>query len=128
MVQIIFTPNLEIHATHFPDKSKIVVVSGFLRDNVTYENDTVRLDFIDHNNIVDANGFKAYDHSDQNTRRVFGVMAGPGIPSSLPSIGSEQNPVGDLLNITPTIAEILGFKELFISFIKSSLFFCFSFK
>ena len=38
-------------------------------------------------------------------------MAGPGIPSSLPSIGNEQNPVGDLLNITPTIAEILGFKE-----------------
>ena len=52
--QIIFTPNLEIHATHFPDKSKMVVVSGFLRDNVTYENDTVRLDFIDHHNILDA--------------------------------------------------------------------------
>ena len=66
---------------------------------------------LESNNIVDANGFKAYDHSDQNTRRVFGIMAGPGIPSSLPSIGNEQNPVGDLLNITPTIAEILGFKE-----------------
>ena len=66
---------------------------------------------LESNNIVDANGFKAYDHSDQNTRRVFGIMAGSGIPSSLPSIGNEQNPVGDLLNITPTIAEILGFKE-----------------
>jgi len=52
--QIIFTPNLEIHATHFPDKSKIIVVSGFLRDTKTYESDTVRVDFINHNNILDA--------------------------------------------------------------------------
>ena len=62
------------------------------------------------NNIVDANGFKGYDHSDANTRRVFGMMAGPGIQSNI-SIGSEGNAVGDLLNITPTIAEILGFKQ-----------------
>ena len=52
--QIIFTPNLEIHATYFPDQSKMVVVSGFLRDNVTYENDTVRIDFINHHNISEA--------------------------------------------------------------------------
>jgi hypothetical protein len=52
--QIIFTPNLEIHATHFPSKSKMVVVSGFLRDSIRYENDTVRLDFIDQDNIMDA--------------------------------------------------------------------------
>lgn len=52
--QIIFTPNLEIHATHFPSKSKMVVVSGFLRDSNSYENDTVRLDFIDQDNIIDA--------------------------------------------------------------------------
>ena len=62
------------------------------------------------NNIIDANGFQAYDHSDENTRRVFGLMAGPGI-SSNESRGGEMNPVGDLLNITPTIAEILGFKQ-----------------
>ena len=52
--QIIFTPNLEIHATYFPDKSKLLVVSGFLRDSKTYESDTVRLDFINHDNIIDA--------------------------------------------------------------------------
>ena len=52
--QTIFTPNLEIHATHFPSKSKMVVVSGFLRDSNSYENDTVRLDFIDQDNIIDA--------------------------------------------------------------------------
>ena len=62
------------------------------------------------NNIVDANGFYSYDHSDENTRRVFGMMAGPGIQTNL-SLGSEGNSKGDLLNIAPTIAEILGFKE-----------------
>ena len=62
------------------------------------------------NNIEDANGFKGYDHSDANTRRVFGMMAGPGILSN-ESIGGEGNQIGDLLNITPTIAEILGFKQ-----------------
>jgi hypothetical protein len=62
------------------------------------------------NPIEDANGFKGYDHSDANTRRVFGMMAGPGI-SSNESRGSEGSPSGDLLNITPTIADILGFKQ-----------------
>lgn len=52
--QIIFTPNLEIHATYFPNNSKMVVVSRFLRDSVTYESDTVRLDFINHDNITGA--------------------------------------------------------------------------
>jgi hypothetical protein len=65
---------------------------------------------LESNNIIDANGFKSYDHSDANTKRVFGLMAGPGIQSNL-SLGGENNSQGDLLNITPTIAEILGFKE-----------------
>ena len=38
------------------------------------------------------------------------MMAGPGI-SSNESRGSEGSPTGDLLNITPTIADILGFKQ-----------------
>ena len=66
------------------------------------------------NGIVDANGFNGYDHSDENTRRVFGMMAGPDIQGNQ-SIGSEGNPIGDLLNITPTIAEILGFKQELIN-------------
>ena len=52
--QIIFTPNLEVHATFFPEDSKLLVVSGFLRDSLTYENDTVRLEFINNENIEDA--------------------------------------------------------------------------
>ena len=37
-------------------------------------------------------------------------MVGPGIDANL-SIGSEGNQVGDIVDLTPTIAEILGFKD-----------------
>lgn len=69
---------------------------------------------LESNNIKDQNGFLAYDHSDANTRRVFGMMAGPGIQAG-DSFGQESSPKGDLLNITPTIAEILGFKNDVVS-------------
>ena len=38
------------------------------------------------------------------------MMVGPSIDSNL-VIGSEGNSVGDIVNLTPTIAEILGFKS-----------------
>lgn len=65
---------------------------------------------LDHNPITDENDWFAYDHSDQNSRRIFSMMVGPGIPSNL-TIGSEGNPVGDSSDIIPTIAELLGFKN-----------------
>ena len=66
------------------------------------------------NNIIDANAFTGYDHSDANSRRIFNMMVGPGIDANL-SIGNESNQIGDIVNITPTIAEILGFKNDIIS-------------
>lgn len=47
----IFTPCLEIHATHFPLDTKLIVSSGFPRDQKTYEKDTVRIPFINNDNI-----------------------------------------------------------------------------
>jgi len=47
----IFTPRKEIHATYFPVETKIIVSSGFPRDQATYEKDTVRVSFIDEYNI-----------------------------------------------------------------------------
>ena len=47
----IFTPNLEIHATYFPVNTKLVVSSGFARDKETYEEDTVRIEFINDGNL-----------------------------------------------------------------------------
>ena len=62
------------------------------------------------NNIEDGNAFSGYDHSDANSRRIFSSIIGPGIDSNL-SIGGENNQIGDIANITPTIAEILGCKN-----------------
>ena len=56
--QIIFTPNLEVHATFFPEKSKLVVVSGFLRDTKSYESDTVRVEFVNFENFNEAKANK----------------------------------------------------------------------
>jgi oxalate decarboxylase/phosphoglucose isomerase-like protein (cupin superfamily) len=47
----IFTPCLEIHATHFPLNTKLIVSSGFPRDQNTYEADTVRVPFINSENV-----------------------------------------------------------------------------
>jgi len=47
----IFTPKQEIHATYFPVQTKLIVSSGFPRDQKTYESDTVRVKFIDQFNI-----------------------------------------------------------------------------
>jgi len=49
--QNIFTPKKEIHATFFPVKTKLIVSSGFPRDQTTYENDTVRVKFLDNSNL-----------------------------------------------------------------------------
>ena len=42
------------------------------------------------------------------------MMIGPGVDSNL-TIGNENNQIGDIVNITPTIAEILGFKNEMMS-------------
>ncbi len=64
------------------------------------------------NPIQDENDWFAYDHSagNINTRRIFTLMVGPGIDANL-KIGSEENPIGDASDITPTIANIFGIKE-----------------
>ncbi len=47
----IFTPPNEIHAVYFPIKTILIVSSLNPRDSHTYEKDTVRVDFINHENI-----------------------------------------------------------------------------
>lgn len=62
------------------------------------------------NPILDENDWYAYDHSDANSQRVFGMMVGPNVPSNL-RIGDPANPIGTTMDGVPTIAEILGFKD-----------------
>ena len=51
--QTIFTPKMEVHATYFPSDTKLIVSSKNQRDRETYENDTVRVDFVNHRNLND---------------------------------------------------------------------------
>jgi len=48
---IIFTPKNEIHATFFPVNTKLIVSSMLPRDQETYENDTLRVEFINNDNL-----------------------------------------------------------------------------
>ncbi|MCF8463533.1 MAG: hypothetical protein K9G41_01725 [Flavobacteriales bacterium] len=61
------------------------------------------------NPIKDENDWKAFDHSDTNTQRVFTQMVGPTVPSNLVR-GGIGNQIGETADNCPTIAEILGFK------------------
>ena len=49
----IYTPPKEIHACHFPVNTKLIVSSKNPRDQETYEADTVRVDFINQDNLAE---------------------------------------------------------------------------
>ena len=96
---------------------------GWLWDKIQHDpvlqNDTILICMPDHgrnltpNNIYDANGLRAFDHtSDDNSRRNFALIVGP--PSVVKQnqvLGSSGNPVGENIDIVPTIAHILGFYD-----------------
>ncbi|HXR79923.1 MAG TPA: hypothetical protein VN763_03350, partial [Saprospiraceae bacterium] len=71
---------------------------------------------LDHNPIKDDNDWYAYDHSgnNENVRRIFSLMVGPGIDGSL-RVGSVDNPIGDASDIVPTIADLFGLKDIVAS-------------
>jgi len=62
------------------------------------------------NAILDINDWRSFDHSDDNSLRVFTSMAGPTIPSNL-TVGGEGNPIGFTSDTMLTVAEVLGVKE-----------------
>jgi len=49
--QNIFTPPNEIHATYFPVNTRLIVSSKNPRDQKTYEKDTVRVKFLNNENL-----------------------------------------------------------------------------
>ncbi len=49
--ELIFTPPNEIHTTFFPKKTTLIVSSKNPRDQLTYENDTTRVNFINKGNV-----------------------------------------------------------------------------
>ena len=50
--QIVYTPPREVHATYFSEQTKLIVVSYLARDEISYEADTRRVDFINLQNMV----------------------------------------------------------------------------
>jgi hypothetical protein len=62
------------------------------------------------NAIVDSNGFVSFDHSDENSRRIFALMAGPTTPNNL-MLGSEGASIGQVSDAMMTVADLLGVKE-----------------
>jgi hypothetical protein len=58
------------------------------------------------NPILDQNDWVAYDHSDANALRVWGLMMGKSVPNI--RVGGEAQPVGRLTDIVPTIADVFG--------------------
>ena len=51
--ETIFTPPMELHATYFPTETSLIVSSLNPRDQTTYENDTIRLELINNENVLD---------------------------------------------------------------------------
>ena len=94
---------------------------GWLWDKIQSDpvlaNDTIMICMPEHgrnstpNSLVDANGLNAYDHtSDQNSREIFSLIVGPpGVVKQNVSFGTAASPVGESVDIVPTIANILGF-------------------
>jgi len=82
-------------------------------------NDTIMICMPEHgrnlerNNIVDGNGLGAYDHTgDENSRRVFTMIVGPNDKVVQgQELGTQGNPAAESIDVVPTIAHILGFKD-----------------
>ena len=65
---------------------------------------------IDSNPIRDGNDWFSFDHSDENSKRVFSQIVGPNVPSNL-ALGGPGNFVSETTDSALTIAEILGIKS-----------------
>ncbi|MFT6844673.1 MAG: hypothetical protein ACJAUV_000855 [Flavobacteriales bacterium] len=67
----------------------------------------------DPNSLYDSNGLRGFDHtSDQNSREIFSMIVGPsGVVNQDGMASPTGNPVGETIDIVPTIAHILGFHQ-----------------
>ena len=63
------------------------------------------------NNLYDANGLRAFDHTnDDNSREIFSLIVGPpNVVKQGVEFGTAGSPIGESIDIVPTIAHILGF-------------------
>lgn len=126
-LMVINTTNLDICHTNFSEYISYLHKAdygvGWLWDKIQSDpvlaNDTIMICIPEHgrnasaNTIPDANGLFAYDHtSDENSRDIFCLVVGPpGVVNQNNVVGTEEDPVGETIDVVPTIAHILGFKD-----------------
>lgn len=126
-LMVINTTNLDICHTNFSEYitylHKADYGVGWLWDKIQSDpemaNDTIMICIPEHgrnvsvNTIPDANGLFAYDHTgDENSRDVFCLVVGPpSVVNQGQVVGTAEDPVGETIDIVPTIAHILGFKD-----------------
>ncbi len=126
-LMVINTTNLDICHTNFSEYISYLHRAdygvGWLWDKIQSDpvmaNDTIMICIPEHgrnqsaNAIPDANGLFAYDHTgDENSRSIFSLIVGPpGVVNQGLVVGTEEVPVGETIDIVPTIAHILGFKD-----------------
>ncbi|HRG27698.1 MAG TPA: hypothetical protein PLJ00_07395 [Chitinophagales bacterium] len=126
-LMVINTTNLDICHTNFSEYISYLHRADYgvgwlwqkIQSDPVLANDTIMICVPEHgrnqvaNAIPDANGLFAYDHTgDDNSRSVFSLIVGP--PSVVKQnlvVGSEEDPIGETIDIVPTIAHILGFKD-----------------
>lgn len=88
-----------------------------IQEHPVLANDTIMICMPEHgrnlqpNSLIDNYGLNAFDHtSDDNSRRVFSLIVGPpNIVNQGKMVGDESSPVGESIDVVPTIANILGF-------------------
>ena len=126
-LMVINTTNLDICHTNFSDYISYLHRAdygvGWLWDKIQSDpemaNDTIMICIPEHgrnmtpNVIADANGLFAYDHtSDENSRDIFSLIVGPSsVVNQGLEVGDAEDPIGETIDIVPTIAHILGFKD-----------------
>lgn len=127
--ELLIINSFDLDACHFDFTSYIQFMHkadygvGWLWNKIQNDpelaNDTIMICMPDHgrnevpNSVYDANGLRAFDHtSDDNSRRLFALIVGPAAKVKQNQvIGDYFNPVGETIDMVPTIAHILGFKD-----------------
>ena len=88
-----------------------------IQNDPVMANDTIMICMPEHgrnlnpNELFDSNGLPGIDHTnDNNSREIFGLIVGPtGVVNQGAVVGTSASPVGESVDILPTIAHILGF-------------------
>lgn len=124
---VINTSNLDVCHDDFSQYIELLHKADFgigwlwnkIQNDPVLANDTIMICMPEHgrnlqnNNLFDGNGLGAYDHTgDDNSRRVFSLVAGPsGKVIQNQVLGTQGSPAAESIDMIPTIAHILGFKD-----------------